>query len=393
MTGPPDRPRTGANGARAGGGDRRPAGLARRRPGGSSTTAGAGQAPRRWPTAGRPASPSSTCSAPGRSGRSSCGSTRGSSSPGPRPSRWSRWRWASWPVWTAGADRRRPVDRTASGVCVDLGTGSGAIALSLATEGGAVCPGLEVWATDVSPDALAWPARTSTPGRHRSGRRPERVRLAEGSWFDALPAELVGQVDLVVSNPPYVAESEFPASTRRCGTGSRGGPGGARRHGGVAGMAAIEAIVAEAPGWLRPPGVLVVEIAPVQAAAAVAAARRAGFDRGPTDATWPGGSGCWWPGGDRGPCRPSPPARPPSAAAVEALLAGSVVAVPTDTVYGLAVDPSRPGGGGAAVLAEGAAGRRAASGAGRARDAGRPGGRTSGRGRAPTWPTGSGPAP
>ena len=43
-------------------------------------------------------------------------------------------------------------------------------------------------------------------------------------------------------------------------------------------MAAIETIVAEAPGWLRRPGVLIVEIDPRQAVAAVEAARRAGFD-------------------------------------------------------------------------------------------------------------------
>ena len=57
-------------------------------------------------------------------------------------------------------------------LCVDLGTGSGAIALSLATEGGAGCPGLEVWATDSPPTPSRWRARTSAtwPSSIRSER-------------------------------------------------------------------------------------------------------------------------------------------------------------------------------------------------------------------------------
>ena len=164
-------------------------------------------------------------------------------------------------------------------MCVDLGTGSGAVALALASEGGAICPGLEVCATDNSPDALEVARENICDLALTDPAGAERVRMVEGSWFDALPVELRGQVDLVVSNPPYVAESEFPEldASVRCWEPVEAlvAPAGT---GGVAGMAAIETIVAEAPRWLRRPGVLIVEIDPRQAVAAVEAACRAGFD-------------------------------------------------------------------------------------------------------------------
>ncbi len=169
------------------------------------------------------------------------------------------------------------------GVAVDLGTGSGAIALSLAVEG---MPdgsdrgnrSLVVWATDASSGALEV-ARANLDGL--AGADPasaSRVRLALGSWYAALPSSLVGQVDLVVSNPPYVAESEYeqldpvvrnwePRSALVAAQGTAGVPG----------TADIEAVVGGAPRWLRPCGALVVEIAPAQSRAVVDAARRAGF--------------------------------------------------------------------------------------------------------------------
>lgn len=79
----------------------------------------------------------------------------------------------------------------------DLGTGSGAIGLSLATE--LPLDGTEVWITDASSDALDV-ARANLTGVGRSARN---VRVAEGSWFDALPTDV--RFDLIVSNPPYVA--------------------------------------------------------------------------------------------------------------------------------------------------------------------------------------------
>jgi release factor glutamine methyltransferase len=149
-------------------------------------------------------------------------------------------------------------------VAVDLGTGSGAIALSLAVE----VPAAEVWAVDRSADAVAV-ARANLAGIGRAG---ARVRVVEGDWFAGLPAELRGQVDIVVSNPPYVADGdELPDSVREWEPSSAllSGPDG---------LDDIRRIVAEAPAWLRRPGALVVELAPTQAEAAVELARAAGFD-------------------------------------------------------------------------------------------------------------------
>ena len=148
-------------------------------------------------------------------------------------------------------------------VVADLGTGSGAIALSVAKE----VVTAEVWASDISADALAL-ARANLAGL---GRPAARVRLVEGDWFAALPAELAGRFDLVVSNPPYVAESdELPPEV------AHWEPKGALVAG-PTGREHLERIVSEATAWLSPTGSLVLELAPTQAPAVVAAAGGAGF--------------------------------------------------------------------------------------------------------------------
>jgi release factor glutamine methyltransferase len=148
-------------------------------------------------------------------------------------------------------------------LAVDLGTGSGAIALSLVAERRDV----EVWATDVSPDALA----VASANLAGLGGPSRRVTLAEGSWFDALPAELRGRIDLVVSNPPYVAATDdLPAEV------ADWEPSGALVPG-PTGLEALLPLVADAIGWLSRPGSLVVELAPDQAQRVTDACRQAGF--------------------------------------------------------------------------------------------------------------------
>jgi release factor glutamine methyltransferase len=155
-------------------------------------------------------------------------------------------------------------------VVVDLGTGSGVIALSLAAEGHGP---LEVWATDVSPDALAL-ARANL--ELLGGRNPDaaaRVRLARGSWFAALPPRLAGLVHLVVANPPYVSVAEWEQLDPVVRDHEP-------RHALVAGRSGLEALahlVDQAPGWLAPGGALVAELAPHQADAVLDVARRRGY--------------------------------------------------------------------------------------------------------------------
>ena len=152
----------------------------------------------------------------------------------------------------------------ADGVFVDLGTGSGAIALSAAAER---WPAIEVWATDRSSDALAV-ARANLAAL---GRRAAVVRLVEGDWYAALPAELRGRVDVLVSNPPYVAADDpLPAAVADWEPRAALVPG-------PTGLEAIERIVAEAPDWLAPDGTLVVEIGETQGDAVLAFAAQAGF--------------------------------------------------------------------------------------------------------------------
>ncbi len=137
-------------------------------------------------------------------------------------------------------------------IAVDLGTGSGAIALSLAVE----VPGLLIWATDASADALAI-ARANLAGL---GRSASRVTMVEGDWFLALPRELCGHINVLVSNPPYVAESMRSTIADDV---LRYEPHQAL-FSGVEGTDDLARIINGAPTWLAPDGVLVLEMSPEQ---------------------------------------------------------------------------------------------------------------------------------
>jgi release factor glutamine methyltransferase len=136
---------------------------------------------------------------------------------------------------------------------VDLGTGSGAIGLSIAVEH----PSASVWLTDHSSDALAV-ARANLAG---IGRPATRVSTAHGSWFEALPTDLRGLVAVVVSNPPYVATTDrLPSEV------ADWEPSDALLAGEL-GRDDLDRLVTEAPTWLRPDGSLVLEMAPGQTSA------------------------------------------------------------------------------------------------------------------------------
>jgi release factor glutamine methyltransferase len=85
-------------------------------------------------------------------------------------------------------------------LCVDLCTGSGTIAFALANE----LSGATVHAVERDPDALAWTGRNAA---NRVAAGDPEVQLHLGSAEDALP-HLDGTLDLVISNPPYVATTE-----------------------------------------------------------------------------------------------------------------------------------------------------------------------------------------
>lgn len=149
-------------------------------------------------------------------------------------------------------------------VAVDLGTGSGAIALALADEG----PEAEIWATDASAPALDV-ATANLAGL--GGRAATRIRVAHGSWFSALPGELAGRIDLVVSNPPYVAEADEVEPEV-----ARWEPADALWSG-PTGLEASEVILGQAPRWLARPGVVVLELAAERARETADRAEAAGF--------------------------------------------------------------------------------------------------------------------
>ena len=150
------------------------------------------------------------------------------------------------------------------GTLVDLGTGSGAIALAIADER----PDARVVATEASADAIRW------AGVNRK-RLSSRVELLEGDLFEPLPDELRGNIDVVVSNPPYIADDERSAL-----------PSDVLDHephialfSGTDGTTIIERIVEDATAWLRRGGWLMIEISPHLQTVVPRLLRSAGFER------------------------------------------------------------------------------------------------------------------
>jgi release factor glutamine methyltransferase len=132
---------------------------------------------------------------------------------------------------------------------VDLGTGSGAIGLSLAAE--LPLTGTEVWLTDYSTDAVDV-ARANAIGL---GRAAANVRVCHGSWFDALPVDVRGEIDVVVSNPPYIADGDAEVAESVLEYEPH-----TALFAGDDGLDGVRTIARDARDWLRSGGWLVMEI-------------------------------------------------------------------------------------------------------------------------------------
>ncbi len=144
-------------------------------------------------------------------------------------------------------------------VVVDLCCGTGAIGVAVA----AAVPGVELYAADIDPDAVACARLNLTMGQ-----------VHEGDLYAALPADLRGRVDLVLVNAPYVPTDEIRLM-----------PPEARLHehhaaldGGWDGMEVHRRVAVDAAEWLTPGGSLLIETSPRQVADTTHSCREGGLE-------------------------------------------------------------------------------------------------------------------
>lgn len=141
---------------------------------------------------------------------------------------------------------------------LDLGTGSGAIALALASER----PEAEIWAVDASERALA-------VARDNAERLGLTLNLLRSDWFAALDGQVF---DLVLSNPPYIPETD-----PHLGQGDLRFEPRTALVSGADGLDDIRTIVSRAPAHLHPGGWLLLEHGYDQGAAVRRLLREGGF--------------------------------------------------------------------------------------------------------------------
>ena len=134
---------------------------------------------------------------------------------------------------------------SAPATILDLGTGSGAIALALAKQ----FPSAAVTAVDNSSAALALAAENQA-----SNGLEGRVTWMESNWFDAI--ETKSTFDLIVANPPYLSAEETAEASPEVREHE---PASALTSEGAGGMADLEKIISGAPRFLLPGGLLALE--------------------------------------------------------------------------------------------------------------------------------------
>lgn len=148
------------------------------------------------------------------------------------------------------------------GRVVDVGTGSGAIALAIASER----PDATVHATEASEDALAW-------ARRNSASLQLSVSFVHCDYLDGLAPDLEGSFDVVVSNPPYVARSEQPLLPPEVVEHEPHQALFARGQG----LSDVQRIAEDARVWLSNEGWLVMEIGETQGRGALAILGELGY--------------------------------------------------------------------------------------------------------------------
>ena len=152
--------------------------------------------------------------------------------------------------------RRRPV-------AVDLATGGGAVALSIANE----VPGARVFGSDISLAAVRV-ARQNAEGLRL------RATFVRGDLFGALPRRIAREVDVITLHPPYVARGEVRELPEEI---LRFEPVHTLTDRSPDGLGLIGRAVAESPAWLQPGGWLLIEVSPDRARSVAAVMRRGGF--------------------------------------------------------------------------------------------------------------------
>lgn len=151
------------------------------------------------------------------------------------------------------------VARTPEGATVvELCAGAGAVSAALT---GRVAVG-ELHAADIDPDAVA------------CARRNVKGAVYQGDLFEPLPDRLRGNVDVLIANAPYVPTDDIAYM-----------PAEAREHehrvaldGGADGLDVLRRVIEQAPRWLKPGGVVLVEAGRDQAAGVEAAMRACGLE-------------------------------------------------------------------------------------------------------------------
>src|SRR5882724_654104 len=146
---------------------------------------------------------------------------------------------------------------------LDLGTGSGAIALALARH----YPGAALTAVDANAEALDLARENAT-----ALELGDRVTFVSSNWFAQLPAGK--RFEVIVANPPYLTAAETAAAAVEVRAFE---PAGALTAAGADGLGDLQAIVREAPKFLAPEGLIALETGIGQHAALRSLLEEAGF--------------------------------------------------------------------------------------------------------------------